>query len=249
MHVKPEHGLGVKTDQKPKPVPVKIINAVEPIPTMYTWAGLQKNFTVLFTFASFTVDNHHLYHLIKVEDETFLHNIPYISDEVLNHDGTFIEDLINNYGGKVHGDHEGSFIEDDVFVELVTALVPFCEEEYRNELSNGVKAIKIENTQQCSEFTKIKKKHTSKEASPSLPKIIVFQAIATVFPDKQSAEELRERLAITLHLILLLLQQILTVKQLKGKKKGKCLQLSYSSRTLEPALLRSTSGSLKVTSV
>ena len=212
MHVKPEHGLGVKTDQKPKPVPVKMINAVEPIPTMYTWAGLQKNFTVLFTFACFPVDNHHLYHLFKVEDETFLHNIPYMGDEVLNQDGTFIEELITNYDGKVHGEREGGFIDDDVFVELVTALVPFCKEEDRNELSNGVKAIKIENTQQCSEFTKIKKKHTSKEASPnSLPKIIVFQAIATVFPDKQSAEELRERLAITLHFILLLQKHELIV--------------------------------------
>ena len=207
MHVKPEHGLGVKTDQKPKPVPVKIINAVEPIPTMYTWAGLQKNFMVLLiTFASFTLGIHHLYHLFKVEDETFLHNIPYISDEVLNHDGTFIEELINNYGGKVHGDSEGSFIEDDVFVELVTALVPFCEEDNNgNELSNGLKAIKIENAEQSSEFTKIKKKPTSKASSPNgLPKIIVFQAIATVFPDKRTAEELRERLAITLHFILLL---------------------------------------------
>ncbi|RWS14693.1 Enhancer of zeste protein-like protein [Dinothrombium tinctorium] len=154
-------------------ITVRTMHSVTSLPTMYTWGPIQRNFLV--------------------EDETVLHNIPYMGDEVLDREGGFIEELLKNYDGKVHGDNDSN--EDDL-IDLVDALTAYDDKEEKVEENTDPSKKRVTRSSAVtsqSEKNEISETKRNNEKESEYPPSIVFDAIASVFPERGTSEELKEK--------------------------------------------------------
>ncbi|CAG0896080.1 unnamed protein product [Darwinula stevensoni] len=108
--------------------PLIVMKQINPMPTMLPRGWGEALACEPGDIGSFRIVAKTSRGFLVVEDETVLHNIPYMGDEVLEQDGSFIEELLKNYDGQVHGNQDGGFMDDDMFVELVESLLRQAED-------------------------------------------------------------------------------------------------------------------------
>jgi len=149
---------------KTQMVEVKMMDEVKQYPKMITWAFISRN--------------------ILTEDDNHI-NIPYFGDEVIDQDSHFIESFETNVSNNMKLFEEED--EDSLYLSLVTSLTNLKLQD--QDVSNDGDSELL--SQPLSEFQQ--QWHLQSCADKKLPGLVIFQAIASKYPDYGTVEELIKR--------------------------------------------------------
>nr|XP_020666786.1 histone-lysine N-methyltransferase EZH2 isoform X8 [Pogona vitticeps] len=186
-------------------IPLKTLNAVASVPIMYSWSPLQQNFMV--------EDETVLHNIPYMGDEVLDQDGTFIEELIKNYDGkvhgdrgfrrllrsfsTYCneEQLTINYA-KTQDYGECGFINDEIFVELVNALGQYSDDDEEDEDDDEDDDDDVDNLDGKAEKEKNQEgNRLDKESHPprKFPSDKIFEAISSMFPDKGTAEELKEK--------------------------------------------------------